>query len=68
MNFTTKKARKTMKIECPECYAQLSIDEFPDFPSEHICTECGACFELESHLCFEEASSEADQARIPRGE
>jgi hypothetical protein len=57
-----------MKIECPECYAQFSIQEFPVFPCEQICPECGACFELESHLCFDEASSEADQPGIPLGE
>lgn len=63
-----EESEKTMKIECPECFAQLSIDEFPNFPSEHICHECGACFELESHLCFEEVPSRVDEVRIPRGE
>lgn len=43
-----------MKSECPECNCTVSLDEFPSFPTQHICDQCGACFELESHLVYNE--------------
>ncbi len=58
-----------MKIECPECHATVSLDEFHNFTADHVCDECGACFELESHLVFDENSSRTDQASMaPLGE
>jgi len=58
-----------MKIECPECNATVSLDEFHNFPAAHVCDECGACFEIESHMLFDDKSSGTDQESVaPLGE
>ncbi len=57
-----------MKIECPECHATSSVDDLYNSPAEHVCEECGACFELESHLVFEEKRFGSEEIQIPLGE
>ncbi len=58
-----------MKIECPECNAILFLEEFPNFAAALVCDECGACFEPESHLVFDEKPFVADEEiSVPLGE
>ena len=57
-----------MKIECPDCNATVSLDEFHNFPEEYVCEECGACFEPESHLVFDEKLGTHRESAAPLGE
>ena len=57
-----------MKIQCPECNALVTVDELQEFPAEHVCEECGACFEPESHLVFDEKLGAHEESVAPPGE
>ena len=57
-----------MKIQCPECNALVTVDELQEFPAEHVCEECGACFEPESHLVFDEKLGAHEESVAALGE
>lgn len=43
-----------MKTVCPECLKVFTIPDFPQTASQLICPQCGATFDVEANLSFEE--------------